>query len=148
MALNRDLYYQALFLRLKDRVRGIEFFSRHYADYTQVQTQPALICVASYNRDEGGIGYPSKWILGATIVIYAKNPKQDDPGETVLLNLIDNVESALEIGGDVAREMGEAQTTLGGLVYRVSVSGTIEIYPGAEGEQGVALIPVEMIATP
>lgn len=160
MALNRETIYAALFARFQAKLgpagsNVIKTFSRKYKHPEDIAfvDQPALIQVAEGEHPEQAEGKPAVWTLGATLAIYlhdnVSNTADTSP-ETPLLNLIDAVEAALERapGENGPLNPNERQsTTLNGLVRHVWISGTVEVYPGIDSEQSIALVPLEMLAT-
>jgi hypothetical protein len=155
MAINRDAIYEALSQRMQTRTTGFQTFQRKYVDYTQVPAgdQPALIVIeGDQDAMHSSPSLPTKWNLQAILVVYARTTDQVKPGST-LLNLIDSVEAALERQpgegtGVFANAQDERFTTLGGLVRRAWIGGRVQVDPGPEGEQGIAIIPVEILVDP
>lgn len=152
MAVNRDSIYAALFARLQAQT-AFKQYERRALDFTQVSAQPALL-VLEGDQDvaHASPSLPAIVKLEAFLVIYAKTTEQKTPGK-VLNDLITSIEAALErqpgeAGGTFAGSGDQQYTTLGGLVRRAWINGRVQLNPGTEGEQGIAIIPVEMLVQP
>jgi hypothetical protein len=157
MAVDRERIYAALFARLRAKVSGqVLTFTRKYVDYDQVAAsqQPALILSATHTTPENELGEPTRWRVNAVIVLYAQTSTYPDNPDRALSQLITAVEGALEWSPDDKPLQGasfqrgvQQQTTLGGLVSHCWISGAVEYTQGETGDQAVAIIPVEMLAT-
>lgn len=153
MAINRDQFYAALLARMQAKT-AFKRYDRRALDFTQVNDQPALLVLeGDQEAMHGGPSLPTVWKLDAILVIYARTTELKTPGKS-LNDLIDSVEAALErqpgeAGGNPFTGTADQQyTTLGGLVRRAWINGRVQVNPGTEGEQGIAIIPVEMLVQP
>ena len=89
---------------------------------------------------------PGRATLEATLIVYCQGPGTDEaPGsetalaETTLNGLLADIEAALAPDSD-----GDAQT-LGGLVSRCWIEGTLYKDPGILANQAMAMVPVRML---
>jgi hypothetical protein len=82
---------------------------------------------------------PPRTVIDCEPWIYAKAPDPDSIPETVLNNLLDDIDRALQ-----PAPASEAQT-LGGLVTHCWIEGRIEIHPGDLDGQGIAVVPIKML---
>ena len=153
MSLDREAIYAALFTRLQN-LTGIVTASRVWKHWDDVDVceQPALYLAQGSERPIQQRGTPPQWTLTPTIYLYVRATEGDPyaaPG-TKLNALIKAIEGALERkAADVAPYGGpeEWSTTLGGLCSHCKISGTIETDEGLLGNQSVAVIPIEILAT-
>jgi len=114
-------------------------------DLTPTQ-QPALfIAFTSEDTVQKLPTMPGKTTLEASLFVYCRGPgTQEPPGEeqvlteSVLNGLLDDVEAALDPGD------GNPQT-LGGLVSRCWIEGTVYKDPGVLTDQAMAIMPVRML---
>lgn len=152
MAISREAIYAALMARMQAKVPGIVTFSRKLVDYDQVDAtqQPALLVIEG---DQNGMAsspsLPMKWTLGAHLILYVRTAESATPA-TPLLNVLDAIEAALERQpgeGNAFSADDQRYTTLGGLVRHARIAGAVQVQPGAEGEQGIAIVPIEMLVT-
>jgi len=119
---------------------------RAWADVDQVD-QPALFCVATHDVPSVSPMEPARHTLGAHVVIYARCDADPAVSAEPLLNqLIAAVEDALTPQtGDAT---GYAWTNLGGAVAYAMPGGPIEYESGAQGCQGIAYFPIELVLVP
>src|SRR6266852_117267 len=99
MAVQREPAYAALFARLQTAVPLAKRFERRELSFDQVTAgdQPTLIMVAGRQRPQNQQqGIPAKWIFDAEVALYARADEGVTP-DTIMLNLIDQVEKALEL---------------------------------------------------
>jgi hypothetical protein len=82
------------------------------------------------------------WVLGAMLVIYARNAGTAETTDDILNDIADAVEGALEV---TDAESGDHHTTLGGVVEWARISGEIEIYPGDAGGVAEMFVPISML---
>jgi hypothetical protein len=162
MAIIREDIYQALFARIQSKVgAAAKTYLREYREADEVEplAQPAVLVLATHQEPENSPGRPTKWTLHATVFVYAYRTTSSadaTPPETVLHNIVDAVESALEFNyASAAERAGLADpadhfvTTLGGKVERAWIGGAVEMYagPAENGVQMIAVVPIEMLAT-
>jgi hypothetical protein len=151
MAIDRDAIFQALHDRLREKLKTkIVKFSRRLVAIDQARKveQPLLCVVAVKDSPQAQRGLPTVHRLQAGLLLY-NIEKLDDP-ETPQLKLVDAIEKALERTEDepltTNTSAGAFTTTLGGLVEYCNIVGDLEFYQGADGDQAVALIQVELLA--
>lgn len=140
--MNRELIYSSLFEKLK-AVSGVVVSSRilrHWADVPR-QEQPAIFMAQAGQTAIRTTGLPTKWMLMADVYVYASRSESEIPG-TILNNLIDAIENSLEPSLE-----GVTVQTLAGVVEYCRIVGSIDTDEGTLGEQSVAIIHVEMLAT-
>lgn len=111
---------------------------KHWNDVPPEQ-QPALF----QNQLPVNVAYPGdspaeKWVLKADLYIYAHDATETDGG-TLINTLVDQVTASF--ASDVF-----TLNTLSGAVYWCRIHGQIETDEGKLGPQGMAIIPVELIA--
>jgi len=139
---NREEIYSALF----DLVSGAYKFTtksrrlRHWSDVTPAM-QPALYQAQGNESIElPGRGIPAKVTLRAKLYIYARSGGTPDSVPATIINtLLDAVDAAL------ATTDASEEQTLGGLVSHCRVVGTIETDEGVLGDQGLAIVPIEIV---
>ncbi len=140
--INRETIYAAVFDRVKDLAGLITTSrrSRHWNDVSAAE-QPALFQEQRPETKKVEARFPAIHTLNVDLVLYVNVGNDPSAVPATQLNaLIDAVEAALE------PDPGKEEQTLGGLVKRCRVSGTIEIADGMNmGPQAVAVIPVEII---
>ena len=145
MSTTPEQAYAALFERLREKLEGINFFSRQYLDWDSPKIrQPALLSVATDMTPVPRTrGLTPQWNLGATVLIYLRNDGENT--ETRCQELIAQVHAALQLqDGELPIPGGQYETTLGDLVLWAKVDGTVEIYQGQAGTQTAVLIPIGM----
>jgi hypothetical protein len=158
---SREAAYAALAARLQSKLRPLlaRDVSRKLlalADVDPIE-QPAAFVIATDESFSGSSPMPSPETLGAMVVVYARC--DSDPAttaETTLHAIIDAIRDALRLQDDEvpaapAVQLGQQfqfWSTLGGNVAYVKPSGTVQLYSGASGQQGVAQIPIEMLLPP
>ena len=144
MNTSRETIYAALFAKFA-AVPGIITRSRKLEHWTDVVSsrQPALF-QAQRNETPGQVQrLPAKWSLRADIYLYVHTGEGTDTVSSTLMNpLVDAIEAAL--APDPLTEMQDLG--LPGVVSHCWIAGTIETDEGVLGPQGVAIIPVEILA--
>ena len=157
MSLNREQLFSTLFTRLA-LINGFSTISRIFKTWDDLEPsqQPALIMTKGSESVENMRGFPPKWTLNGTIYIYCRNDQDPNISPSIQLNqLITLVEAAFD---RTATESAVANapymdspsdylTTLGGLCSHAWITGTIQTDEGVLGQQAVALIPFEIVAT-
>ncbi len=139
--INREPIYAALFAKFA-AIPGIKTRSRRLKHWTDVppSNQPALFQTQITETADKRPGIPTKWTLRAEIYVYVNAGKDPHAIPATAINaVLDAVEAALQ------PEPCEEEQTLGGLVQRCWISGTIETDEGALGEQSVAIVPIEIL---
>lgn len=156
MAVDREAIMAALFTRLQS-VAGIQTSSRVFRPWDQVSPaeQPALFLVTGNQTAKPQRKLPTVWTLQPTIYLYVRHDADPTaaPG-TALNQMIQAVAAALErtpteahTSTAFADDPQDPHTTLGGLVNACYISGTIETDEGLMQNQGVAIIPLEIVTT-
>lgn len=148
MAIAREAAYAALYTRLLT-MTGVQFFSRRLKAFDQMSAkhQPAVFLVAGASTPRvDSSGQPEVWLLSASVYVITPPDQTGTSPEATLLGLVDQIDGLLDLKtterGAAMRD--QAQTTLGNVVLKAYVSGPIEIDEGLDGEQGIALVPIEM----
>lgn len=138
--INRETIFAALFA-LASNAANFNTTSRKLKDFSDVSPadQPALFQTQGKEIATAGYRLPTKWMLHASLYVYAHQNSLDTLPSTALNNLIGAIELAL-----APDAMGEQ--TLGGLVTSCRIVGTIETDEGVLGDQAVAIIPIEIMA--
>jgi hypothetical protein len=151
--IQREAAYQALSDRLQSAMAGTPApgwewsFGRTYRDFDDPQVlQPACLVVVRDQRPMVQSGMPTRWELGAGVLIYFQNKDPDTETDTLVNGVIDAVEGALVATADEADGTGEMHTTLGGIVLRAWIDGQLGVFQGLPGDQTVIVIPVTMLA--
>jgi hypothetical protein len=141
---NREAIYAGLFAQLA----GLGLFVtksrtlRHWADVTSGE-QPALFQAQGKETALTATGQPTRWELRLNVYLYVRtDPSVDDNPLNPLLDAITNkINERHPITG--TNRLG---STIPGVEW-VRVDGTIETDEGTLGQQGVAIIPLLILAT-
>lgn len=139
--MNREAIYTALF-NLAKVASGVTTASRrvrHWADVSPIE-QPALFMVQKTESAQVVTRQPARWTFSVDLILYV-NTGGHDPNITpssIFNPIVDAITAALA----VSQNSGEQ--TLGGLVERCRITGSIETDEGALGDQAVIIIPVEI----
>lgn len=156
MAIDHEAPFAALASRIQTYCR--EFISRPVSrrllSWDQIgQAEKTAIAVVAISHSPG-VGGPESaiWTLTAAVVIYSR--ADADPGssaEPSLNRVIGSIESALERQSDET-VIGPGQqiqrwTTLGGTVVWAR-PGPVEMEAGSVGNEGLAIMTVEMLPMP
>ena len=151
MPISRDAIYAALFARLQAKVTLCKTFSRKWLEAMQigVEQQPALLCLEGHETPRDDPILPPIWTLEAAVVVYARTNDTPTPG-TVLSNILDQIEGALERQNTEGGMPSHFQTTLGLQgVQRAWIAGSVDKEDGAvTGGQGWILVPIHILAIP
>ncbi len=145
--MNREACYAALLARLSVALPNY-WATRDFVSAAQCNRWPALLVHAieetAIQSDNGNAGII--WLLQANVLLYVEREGSGQPFETTLHALIDAVVAALKAqGGEMT--FGDAPwTTLGGLVERAWVQGTVELWREPDDRKAIVVIPVEMRA--
>jgi hypothetical protein len=142
MSIGRNAIYAALF-NLLQTAPGFVTYGTRLQFPNQVSAQPALFLRRTDDLYEPRVPAtrPATVILMAEVIIYYKT---DDPDETPAIDLdtlLENVEAVLTPGPTY-----EA-TTLGGLVKRCYIEGTIRRDDGALYGQAGLIVPLKILVT-
>ena len=140
--MNREPIHAALFAKLA-AIPGFKTASRrfkHFGDVAQPD-QPALFVIQRRESATTVPGQPTVWLLKVDVLIYVNTGQDKSVAPASILNpLLDAVVAAL------APDPITNKCTLGGLVQHAVIQGEIETDEGQLGEQGLALIPIEIKA--
>lgn len=155
MAVDREAIMAALFTRLQG-VAGIVTSSRAYRPWDQVaaEEQPALFLVNGNQNAKAQRKLPTVWTLMPTIHLYVRHDADPTaaPG-TALNQMLQAVAAAFErtpsekAAAQFISDPDDPHTTLDGLVSACYINGTIETDEGMFQNQGVAIIPLEIVTT-
>ena len=140
----RENIYAALFA-LASTATGFNYKSRIYKTWDDISPvdQPSLLQLQRSEKSIPSTNLGTTWELRVDLVIYA-HTKGDTttPASTVLNPIIDAVVNKIQPNQN---HYAVIEETLGGLVHRCRVDGSIEIFEGNQGGQGVAVIPIVMV---
>lgn len=143
---SREAIYGSLFAALRGAVTDLGFrtISRRVRLWTDVNPadQPALFMQQVSERAEyAGRNIPIKWDLFVDVPVYVFGGQGPDDSPMPLLNAaIDAIESLFPPGGPKPTTFG-----LRG-VSEVRIFGDVEIGQGNLSGQGVAVIPIRIVA--
>jgi hypothetical protein len=135
--MNREAIYSALWA-LVSSVDGFITKSRrieHWANVPPAE-QPAMFQMQTAETAEVTTKLPTKWTFHVDLYLYAVTNDGRAPAQ-VLNPLIDAVCNQLK--------PQFCDQTLGGLVHRCRIAGAIRTDEGALGDQGVVIIPIEIL---
>ena len=150
MAFARDTYYAALYEHLQANVKGITTWSRRHLQFSRVPAaaQPACLVLAANQNCYQEPGCPTVWTLGADIVIWVRASNQEDSLDTVLNELLDEVERVLLRGSTDTIPSGRQATTLttlGGILQSMNFAGPWDINQREGAEEASVVIPIDMV---
>ena len=151
-ALDREAIVAALFDRLRDKCPDVREWSRRWVppDVASRRTQPFAVLVCSDQTPINDPGLPVRWEIGLQFVVYVTTPSDAESPDTQLNQIIQHVEDGLLIDEDSevqALEVdGERFWAFDGALVRCWISGTVEMVPGESSGQGVAVIPLSVLA--
>jgi len=143
--MNRETIYAAAFAKFSG-ASGFVTKSRllHHWSEVQPEEQPAFYQVQISEENQQLKGIPPRWVLRMKLFVYVHPATQtlsDEVTPSQSLNpLLDALEAAL-----TADDPQTNACTLGGLVSRIWIDGTIETSEGVLGDQEVAIIPVSIV---
>jgi hypothetical protein len=140
--MSREAAYSALFelltsLQTQGLVKTCDRKVRAIDDMNEPEL-PALFMAVHDQEAEVRDNFPPMRTWGAYVYLYTSNPDPNTPAGIALNNLLDAVEAALSPGW-------RDEQTLGGLVDRCRIEGTIEIFEGLLGQRAAAIVPVKML---
>jgi hypothetical protein len=139
--MKREPIYKALFAKLS-AIDGIVTASRillHWDDVSPNQ-QPAMFLAQDTQQAEQITGFPTKYLLGAKVWIYAHRDTSEEVPSAQINNILDALDAAL-----MPDPSPTFKQTLGGLVEHCWISGAIETDEGTLGNQAVAIVPIQML---
>lgn len=145
--LNREAIYAALATRLAT-INGLQVF-RRLPPSPQAPHQSEQPCAFLPVDKEIPARTPrgsTIWTLSTEIVLYQRTDDQGNAPATPLTALIASIEGALQMkAGDMRIDYPSSGTTLGGLCESCHM-GTVQYGEGVEDGQGIAIIPITIIA--
>ncbi len=141
----RETIYGALFALLQTAVDGLNFktVSRRVQIWSQIppEEQPALFMRQVREVAVGQRGTPNKWELFVDVPIYAyAGSGPNDLTAPTLNAAVDRIEKLIPSNGPIVQNLG-----LKG-VSEVRILGEIMYGEGAISGQGVAVVPLRIIA--
>lgn len=140
--MKREPIFAALFARLA-AVPGLVTSSRvlkHWSDVPAEQ-QPALFQAQTRQQPITKTGEPSKWLLSVDVYVYARTGGGLVPS-AVLNQIIDGIEAAFP----QHPVTGKHDIGVAGVEW-ARIEGAIETDEGALGDQAVAIVPIQILAT-
>jgi hypothetical protein len=143
MALSRTDVYDALWAKLDalDYFTTREQVVRHWADL-QPEDMPYLALAMKNQRQEQQQRTPAKVTMPFELYIYVHRKGASESPARLLMQAIDYVQNGLYQGPALTTQ------TLGlSNVHHCYINGTIETDEGALGDVGVAVVPIEILAT-
>lgn len=119
---------------------------RHWSDVS-TEDQPALFMGAGdQSAQNDPSGNPAIWTMQAEVFLYVQSMDDTVPPSILLNEYLDRLEALLMPAAPASPwPMGGGQT-LGGLVRHVWISGPITTSGDVLGSQGVAIVPLEIVA--
>lgn len=140
--MNREPLYAALFARLA-AIPGLKTASRRLRHWSDVgaSEQPALFLAQKSETAQTVTGQPTRWALTADVYLYVNTPAPQSPGQA-MNPLLDAIEAALAPDSPARNA-----NTLGGLAQYCRIEGAIETDEGTLGDQAVAIVPIQILAT-
>lgn len=142
--MSREAIYAALFAKVSAPSGFIKTSRKlqHWTD-TAVEECPALYMTQKRELITQPKGQGAHWTFEVELYVYVHTNSQQlalDTSPSTLLNpLIDAIETALSID-----DFANNACTLGGLVSRAWINGTIETSEGTLGDHEVAIIPISI----
>ena len=144
--MNREAILQPLFTLLST-LPGLVTKSRRPRYWTDVpaEEQPALFMGAGEQHPKNdSSGLPVSWTLNAQLFLYARSTDPAVPPSVVLNGYLDQLEALLAPANPGAPWPAGFQS-LGGLVKHVWISGPVVTSGDVLGDQGVAIVPLEIL---
>lgn len=140
--MNREPIYAALFAALQG-LPGVRTSSRILKHWNDVpaEMQPALFLAQGSQQPVTQTGQPSKWLLAAEVYVYVRTSGGQVPG-SVLNPILDAIEAALPLHPVTGKHTLDAPG-----VEWARIDGAIETDEGTLGEQAVAIVPIQILAT-
>jgi hypothetical protein len=160
MALDREPIFQALFAKLQ-AIPGVVTCSRTWKHWDDVrpEEQPAIFLAPGNEECSPQRNSPTMWRLLPTVHIYFRRDGDPAAAPSIALHgLLMSVEAALERTAAERAQIGAMfldtdvdapgqATTLNGLVGHCWINGTVETDEGLLQNQGVAIVPLEIVTT-
>lgn len=145
--LDREAIYAALLARLQGVTSLTQGVSRRLPPAVPPgpAEQPCAFVPAGKELPQYVPQQPMRWVLHTAIILYARTDDPSQAPSSLLAPLVKDVETALQWqAGEVPFNPGGA-TTLGGKCVHCAI-GDVEYGEGTLDGQGVAFIPLEILA--
>lgn len=144
LSTDKEALYAALLNRMT-KVTGVKTISRKVRHYDEVPSveQPALFVEQTLVDIQTRPNGPGRQVVKANIILYAFDETSDGPMSQIN-GLVGQVESLMK--RQVEEPAPSQTTTLGGLVQSASIV-SIEFSGGNVGNQGVAIIGIELLTS-
>lgn len=144
---DRKAIRQALFERLQNQVEDVRFWGTRYMDFDRIPVKPAMTLVVDSQAPTITPGFPIVWTIRLILAIHIQpsadpNDSPDDQAD----DLLAQVEAALRRQPEEDGSSGRAETTLGGLCQRCSISGEISYWDAGSNGAQVVDVPIEIVA--
>jgi hypothetical protein len=148
--MNREAIFAALYalgsvVEWDSPPRTFKTISRRVQHFSKCADQPAFFQVERDEKIEQITGMPYKTRLEAVWMVYQNTGKDPKAVPATENNLILDALQAVVSPKFVAGEQYVDRCTLGGLVYDCKISGTITKYDGALENQGIVVVPLEIL---
>ncbi len=145
--MNREACYAALLTRLSAALPSY-WATRDFVSAAQCNRWPALLVHATEETaiQSDGDSAGTVWLLQANVSLYVERDGSGQTFETALHAAVDSVVGALRAQGGEATFGDAPWTTLGDLVERVWVQGSVELWREPDDRKAIVVIPVEMRA--
>lgn len=136
--MNREAIYLALFAMIQN-ITGIQNTAREFIKWSDLQPEqlPFLLLVEGKEvADVNGRGIPARWTFKPELLCYVADQEGKAPGELInpLLDAIQNAFSPAIL-----------PVTLGGLVDRVLIKGTVDKGQDKLGQLNWFMVPFEIV---
>lgn len=149
MALDREALVVALLDRLKERVAGVNLWSRRALAPQEITVPTAVLLLQRMQSPKIDSGLPPVWDLDLEVVAIVVCERADESPDTKLNAMVKEIEEALALqpGESQPLEGGdELDTTLDGRAVWCRISGDVETLPGQTNGQGIAIVPITIRA--
>ncbi len=140
--MNREPIYSALYTRLSG-IAGLKTKSRilkHWND-VPLEQRPALFMSQGTETPITKTGEPQKWMLSVGVHVYVATDGTTPPG-TVLNAILDAIEAIFPLHPITGKHTLDAPG-----VEWARIEGMIETDEGTLGNQAVAIVPIQILAT-
>lgn len=150
---NFEPIYDALVTRVLNAVINLGFkvntvkqarLLRHWSD-VPASEQPALFFAQGDEIAERRSGQLTKWTLHGKFYIYGYSSSDRSPVAPLMNRMLGAVRTAMDPDQSGPGRM-QFRNTLGGLVFDCYISGKIATDEGYLGQQGVAQVPIIILA--
>lgn len=140
--MNREPIYAGLFA-LFAAIPDLRITSRKLKHWNDVPAgqQPALFQAQKNEQAVNKTGEPTKWLLSVDLYVYVRTGGAQVPS-TVLNPILDAIEAAF-----VLHPITGVHTLPIAGVEWARIEGSIETDEGTLGDQAVAIVPIQILAT-